>query len=515
MRRSFSNSIPKRSQDFQNTALLQDSTDLTITASDSMPSGSKMWDAAPKGLTTKLIVSIISCAFGSSFQFGFSIGVVNAPASIIKDWLNDSNVRRYDEPLGKDQILLRWSVIVSIFCIGGMIGGMLSGVMAERFGRKGGLLINNILAIFSAILMGMAKMSGFWELLLVGRLLIGVNAGINTGIAPLYLTEISPVHVRGAIGTIHQLVITISILISQILGLSGVLGNSHWDLLFGFAIVPAVFQILTLPFCPESPRYLFLYKEHDERAQRALMLLRDSADVSEELDEMRAEREAMQKEKKVSLKEMFTNRLLRWPLFISFMVMLMQQLSGINAVMYYSTSTFEKAGMDAAGAQGATLAMGTINVLMTFVSMVLVDKAGRRTLLLTGEIGMIVFTILLTIMLNNVQNGTVFAVSATVSVILFVVMFATGPGSIPWFYVTELFTQGPRGTATAVAVVTNWAANWVVAVMFENLQEMIGPYVFLIFTTLLVFFSIFTWKYLPETKGKTIEEIQAEMKQNM
>lgn len=201
---------------------------------------------------------------------------------------------------------------------------------------------------------------------------------------------------RGAVGTIHQLVVTISILVSQVLGMHGLLGNAeHWDLLFGLALVPAVFQILTLPFCPESPRYLFLYKDREEHAHRALMVLRRSGDVSDELDEMRAEKEQMAAETNPGIGKMLTTRALRWPLIISIVMMMSQQLSGINAVIYYSTSTFRSAGMTESSAQLATLCMGTINVLMTFVSMVLVDRAGRRTLHMIGLGGMAVDTIVL------------------------------------------------------------------------------------------------------------------------
>lgn len=142
-------------------------------------------------------------------------------------------------------------------------------MVADRFGRKGGLLINNILVILTVVFEGASKSAGSYEMLIVGRFLIGINSGLNAGLAPMYLAEISPVHLRGAVGTVYQLVITISILTSQVLGLGKILGTAtQWPLLFSLTIVPAIFQIATLPICPESPKYLLLSKGKDLKAQK-------------------------------------------------------------------------------------------------------------------------------------------------------------------------------------------------------------------------------------------------------
>lgn len=143
------------------------------------------------------------------------------------------------------------------------------GWAADRFGRKGGLLLNNILVLLTVIFEGSAKAAKSYEMVIVGRFLIGINSGLNAGLAPMYLAEISPVHLRGAVGTVYQLVITISILVSQILGLEQVLGTANqWPLLLCLTIVPAFFQMCTLPLCPESPKYLLLNRGKDMDAQR-------------------------------------------------------------------------------------------------------------------------------------------------------------------------------------------------------------------------------------------------------
>ena len=252
----------------------------------------------------------------------------------------------------------------------------------------------------SGVFMFVAKYVGSWEMLIIGRLLIGVNSGLNAGLAPMYLTEISPTALRGAVGTVYQLIITISILLSQILGMNVVLGNdAGWPFLFGLTVVPGVLQLITLPFCPESPKYLLLDKNDEQKANDSLTWLRGTNDVASEMDEMKAEHEAMKALPKATFKEMLTNPALRSPLIIAVMMMLAQQLSGINAAIFFSTKIFTEAGLDETQAQSATLGMGAMNVAMTFVSLVLIEKAGRKTLMITGLSVMVVTTTMLLICL--------------------------------------------------------------------------------------------------------------------
>ena len=205
------------------------------------------------------------------------------------------------------------------------------------------------------------------------------------------------------------------------------------------------------------------------------------------MDEMKQEQESMKLVPKVTLKEMIINSSLRKPLIIAMMMMLAQQLSGINCAIFYSTDIFDKAGLNEQESQGATLGMGSMNVLMTVVSLILIEKAGRKTLMLVGLSAMLVMTTLLLASLltyvsilnrrcrseiSCISQASVPAMSylAIVAVILFVVGFATGPGSIPWFFVTELFAQSGRPTATSIAVTVNWSANFLVGLAFVPLQ---------------------------------------------
>ncbi|XP_002416267.2 solute carrier family 2, facilitated glucose transporter member 1 isoform X1 [Ixodes scapularis] len=466
------------------------------------------------GLTRHLVFAIAAAALGSAFQHGYNTGVVNAPQLLVEEFINDTYNHRFEESAGEGTVRFIFSIFVAIFCVGGMIGGLLTAFVAERFGRKGGLLLNNINVLLAAVLMGSSKAARSYEMLILGRFFVGLNSGLNAGLAPMYLTEISPLHLRGAVGTIYQLVVTVSILASQILGMPSVLGTTdRWPYLFAMTIVPSVFMLATLPLCPESPKYVLINQGRDVAAQQALTWLRGTIEVHDEMDEMRAEYEAIKLVPRVTLYEMMHNLTLRIPLVISIMVMLSQQLSGINAAIFFSTDIFRSAGLTPDVAMQATLGMGAVNVLMTLVSLVLVERAGRRTLHLVGLGGMAVITVILTLCLALQESVPWLSYVSIVAVIGFVVMFATGPGSIPWFLVGELFGQGARPLATSIAVGVNWSANFVVGVGFLPLTGVLYHYTFLIFTALLLFFWVFTYYFVPETKNKSVEEISALFRQ--
>ncbi|KAL0858483.1 hypothetical protein ABMA27_012351 [Loxostege sticticalis] len=470
-------------------------------------------------MNLRLAFAIVSSACWSAFQHGYHTGVMNTPQEIMSKWLQKEALTGTNTTLevasDDPKVTTVWSIIVSIYCVGGMIGGVITGYVADRFGRKKGLLLNNIFVFIGAILEGGSKFANSAEMLIIGRLVIGINNGLNAGLAPMYLAEISPVSLRGSIGTVYQLVITITILLSQVLGLSSVLGTeSGWPWLLALSVIPGVIQCATLPLCPESPKYLLLNKGQELQAQRALNWLRGDVAVHGEMEEMHQEAEKNKVSKKVTLRELFGNRQLRQPLLIAMVVMIAQQLSGINAVIFYSTDIFNKANLNDEQAQYATLGMGAMNVVMTVISLFLVEIAGRKTLLLTGFSGMFVTTILLCV--SNMYTHIVWVSYVCIAlVILFVVMFAVGPGSIPWFLVTELFNQSSRPAASSVAVTVNWAANFIVGLSFLPVSLALGSYVFIIFAVLQLLFILFILFKVPETKNKTIEEITAMFRQQM
>ncbi|XP_058837755.1 glucose transporter type 1 isoform X16 [Topomyia yanbarensis] len=469
-----------------------------------------------KGLTFFLTYAIFAAVLGM-LQFGYNTGVINAPEVNIENFMKDVYKDRYGEDISEEFIQQLYSVAVSIFAIGGMLGGFSGGWMANRFGRKGGLLLNNVLGISGACLMGFTKMSHSYEILFLGRFIIGVNCGLNTSLVPMYISEIAPLNLRGGLGTVNQLAVTVGLLLSQVLGIEQILGtNDGWPVLLGLAICPAVLQLLLLPICPESPRYLLITKQWEEEARKALRRLRASNQVEEDIEEMRAEERAQQSESSISTLELICSPTLRAPLIIGIVMQLSQQFSGINAVFYYSTSLFMSSGLTEESAKFATIGIGAIMVVMTLVSIPLMDRTGRRTLHLYGLGGMFIFSIFITIsflikeFFGYVQEMIDWmSYLSVVSTLGFVVFFAVGPGSIPWMITAELFSQGPRPSAMAIAVLVNWMANFVVGIGFPSLKTALENYTFLPFSVFLAIFWIFTYKKVPETKNKTFEEILA------
>lgn len=230
---------------------------------------------------------------------------------------------------------------MSAFLVGGMIGGLSGGWLANKVGRKRGLLYAQALSLSGAILSGCSKPAASYEMLIIGRLLIGIACGFFTGLVPLYITEVAPVHLRGGMGTFNQLAVTTGIFLSMILGLNSVLGSAeNWPVLVSLTAIPACIQTLLLFLLPESPRFLILDRKDYEGGKQALAKLRASdADIDEEMSEIQAESNN-DSTGSLSVWQLLTSSNLRLALFVTICVHLSQQLSGITAIFYYSTKFF-------------------------------------------------------------------------------------------------------------------------------------------------------------------------------
>lgn len=468
-------------------------------------------DSSGKKVTVQLMLAVGTAVIGS-LQFGYNTGVINAPQKIIEMFLNETWFDRYSEPITKTSLTTLWSISVSIFSVGGIFGSFSVGLFVNRFGRKRSMLFANGLALIAAALMGFSKMGSSWEMLIIGRFVVGLYSGLSTGFVPMYVGEVAPTALRGALGTLHQLGIVVGILMAQVFGMEPLMGNaSLWPFLLGFTFIPAVLQCILLPFCPESPRYLLINKNEENKAKNVLKKLRGTSDVSSDMQEMKEESRQMMRERKVTILELFRSPLYRQPILIAIMLQLSQQLSGINAVFYYSTSIFEKAGV--AQPVYATIGAGVVNTAFTVVSLFVVERAGRRSLHLLGLLGMAGSAVLMTIALALLDQMKWMSYVSIVAIFSFVAFFEIGPGPIPWFIVAELFSQGPRPSAFAVAGFSNWTANFIVGMCFQYVLDLCGPYVFVIFTVLLLSFFIFTYFKVPETKGRTFDEISAGFRQ--
>ncbi|XP_046364522.1 glucose transporter type 1-like [Haliotis rufescens] len=465
-------------------------------------------------LTLRLVVAICGAAMGS-LQFGYNTGVINAPEARIKEFMNATVMSRDGQEMDVDTQTNLFAVLVAAFAIGGAVGGLLAGLWADYFGRKNGSLINAVIGIGAAALLYFSRMTASYEMIIVGRLVVGFNCGLYTALAPIYLSEIASVNIRGALGVLHQLFVVSGLLISQILGFPEIFGNNQsWHVLLGLTALPCVLQLVVMPFCPETPRYLLITQGRELDARKVLESLRGGGDVGGEIAEMKKEAEQAMGDAKISAIMFVQERSLRMPLIISIVMHLSQQLSGINVIFYYSGNLFKGAGLDESTATHATSGVGAIMVAMTLVTIPLMDRVGRRSLHLIGLGGMIVSSILITVCLSLLDRVEWCNGASVAMALMFVVFFALGPGSIPWLIVAELFSQGARSSAISVSVLVNWVANFCVGYGFPHMQKGLMSFSFLPFTVLLVLFWIFLVMFLPETKGRTIEEISSEWKQD-
>ncbi|XP_049557737.1 solute carrier family 2, facilitated glucose transporter member 4 isoform X1 [Orcinus orca] len=431
--------------------------------------GSEDGEHPQQRVTGTLVLAVFSAVLGS-LQFGYNIGVINAPQKVIEQSYNETWLGRQG-PEGPGSIppgtlTMLWALSVAIFSVGGMISSFLIGVISQWLGRKRAMLFNNALAVLGGALMGLAKAAASYELLILGRFLIGAYSGLTSGLVPMYVGEIAPTHLRGALGTLNQLAIVTGILIAQVLGLESILGTATlWPLLLGITMLPALLQLVLLPFCPESPRYLYIIRNLEGPARKSLKRLTGWADVSEELAELKEEKRKLEHERPLSLLQLLGSHIHRQPLVIAIVLQLSQQLSGINAVFYYSTSIFETAGVGQPAY--ATIGAGVVNTVFTLVSVFLVERAGRRTLQLLGLAGMCGCAILMTVALLLLERVPAMSYVSIVAIFGFVAFFEIGPGPIPWFIVAELFSQGPRPAAMAVAGFSNWTCNFIIGMGFQ------------------------------------------------
>lgn len=454
-------------------------------------------------ITGALIYAVFAAVLGM-LQFGFNTGVINAPRGFIEAFIRET----YD--LEESSASLLFSVAVGIFAIGGMVGCPLASWLAEKRGRKDALLINAGCGVIGAAFMGFSKVAYSVEMLIIGRFLIGINCGFATTVSPTYVSEVAPIRLRGAFGTVNQLAVALGLVGSQILGIDMLLGSDNgWPWLLGLSVIPSAVQCVMLPLAPESPRYLLLALRDEEKARENLTKIRGTSEIDDEINDMHAEDRAERQQEKFTIKELFKSQPLRTPLIIGIVMHLSQQLGGINAVLYYSTSIFIGAGLTEEDARLASIGVGSILFIMALVSIPLIDRLGRRTLQLVGLGGMTVFSILMTVAFFTYNNNKTMAVFAVIFTLLYVGFFGVGPSSIPWMIMSELFGQGARSAAVSVGALINWFANFIVGLTFIPMSSALGNYVFIPYTVLLILFYIFTYFKMPETKNRTIEEVTA------
>ncbi|KAF6771423.1 hypothetical protein AHF37_09774 [Paragonimus kellicotti] len=377
----------------------------------------------------------------TSFQFGYHTGVINAPQLLISDFIKNVTRDRYGS-VDDAYVTTITSLCVSSFLFGGMVGALLSGLFANKFGRKKSiLLLSGPCAVGSIMVMVSHSVNSF-EIIIIGRVLIGFACGAYTGIGPTYMTEVAPCSIRGAAAVLNQLVIVTSLVASQIFGLRELMGTERlWPYLLGrlalrrstaslgLNLIPCVFGFICLLSCPESPRYLYLVKNDQLAAREALQRLRGPSDEIE-IDLEGYEKESEVKTEKVALLDLWKVRHLRLGLLVAVVAQMGQQLSGINGILYYSVKLFKANGLTDDQATYNTIGLGGVLLLVTIISIFIIDRVGRRALLIGGLTDAFFCLIVFTLSMIGKQLGNVNwpIYPAIISVYLFICGFAIGPG---------------------------------------------------------------------------------------
>ncbi|HCR37090.1 MAG TPA: MFS transporter [Opitutae bacterium] len=445
-------------------------------------------------LRTYLIGSVAAIA---GLLFGFDTGVISGAQTFIFETFGiHGNDVRTNALKG---------FVVAVVPLGAFFGALMSGFCAQALGRRKSLLYTALIFVVGTLTTALAL---HIDWVIFGRLLMGIAIGISAMIAPMYLSEISPPDVRGAIIFLFQLAITLGLLGSFTANLVFVQWipdhEMNWRWMFGVGIVPSAILFLGMLKMPYSPRWLVL-KKRDQEAEATLKKLLGKEDIHTELDEIH---ESVTREGG-SLKDLFSGKL--FPLLaMAFALFVFQQLSGINAIMYYGPAVFAEAGLGETGKFLAQVLMGTVNVVMTVVGVWVVDKCGRRPLLFIGFTGMIACLTTIGSLLqttNGVHGASTYG--AIASILFFIGFFAISLGGVPYIIMSEVFPLKVRASGMAIASCANWAFNMLVSETFDILRSTLGMgNTFFLYAGCTIVGLLFAWRFVPETKNRPLEEIE-------
>lgn len=420
--------------------------------------------------------------------YGYDMGVISGALLFIKD---DIPLNSFTEGL-----------VVASMLIGAIFGSGASGPMSDRLGRRRVVFIIAIIYIVGALILALAPSM---PVLVIGRLVIGLAVGGSTAIVPVYLSEMAPTEQRGSLSSLNQLMITIGILSSYLINYAFT-PIEGWRWMLGLAVLPSLILLIGVAFMPESPRWLLEHKS--EKAARDVMKLTfKESEIDKEIADMKEINAISESTWKV-LKSPW----LRPTLIIGSVFALLQQIIGINAIIYYAPTIFSKAGLGNATSILGTVGIGTVNVLITIVAIMIIDKIDRKRLLVIGNIGMVASLLIMAILIwtMGIQSSAWIMVACLT---LFIIFFGFTWGPVLWVILPELFPMRARGAATGIAALVLSIGSLLVAQFFPILTEVLAvEQVFLIFAAIGVCALIFVIKYLPETRGRSLEEIEADLR---
>src|SRR5579862_1598024 len=393
-------------------------------------------------------------------------------------------------------------VIVSGVLVGAAIGALGGGRLADLYGRRRLLIAAAVIFAIGAIICAAASSPA---VLIIGRIIVGLGIGLSSGTVPVYISEVSPPAARGWTVSIFQLAITVGILLAYVVDYAFA-AIQGWRWMLGLAVVPAAIFAIGMILLPESPRWL-VKNGHRDAARKVLGRIRTPAGADAELKDIEAS--IQHSEERGRLSDLL-HPSLRAALVVGIGLAILQQITGINTVIYYAPLIIQSAGIpSASGAILATAGIGVVNVLMTIVSMWLIDRAGRRPLLLTGIAGMIVTLFALGYAFHAPMHGGSLATVAVICMMLYVASFAISLGPIFWLLIAEIYPTTVRSSAEGLSATFNWGANLLVSLTFLTLLEAMGASrTFWLYGVFAIGAWIFSYYLVPETKGRTLEEIE-------
>jgi sugar porter (SP) family MFS transporter len=434
--------------------------------------------------------------------FGFDTGVISGAFLYIQDAFAMSSFVE--------------SVVVSGALAGAAVGAAIGGRLADRWGRRRLILVGGGVFFVGSLLMAVAPTV---EVLILGRLIDGVAIGFASIVGPLYISEISPPEIRGSLVSLNQLAITSGILVSYFVNYAfadgallelaqSVVPAANWRWMLGAGMVPALVLIGAMLFMPESPRWLVERGREDDA--RAVLARTREEEVESEL----AEIEETAEKQDGSLRDLL-QPWLRPVLVVGVGLAVFQQVTGINTVIYYAPTVLESTGFGDTASVLATVGVGVVNVGMTVVAVLLMDRLGRRPLLLTGLVGMMLALLGLGAAFFLPGLSGVVGWIALACLMLYVAFFAIGLGPVFWLMISEIYPLQVRGTAMGVVTVVNWVANLLVALTFLGLIDFAGQSgTFWLYAGLSLAALLFTYFLVPETKGRSLEEIERDLRQS-
>jgi SP family facilitated glucose transporter-like MFS transporter 1 len=446
-------------------------------------------------ITIWLLFAVFTIVLGS-FSFGFVVGVLNSPEEAIRK----CNTTMSDEffPPCVQMGDVEWTAAIVMFPVGALFGSLGAGPVSDRIGRKWGLFIGHCVVIVAAFIMSF--LSHFISFL-IARLMIGFGIGILSVVIPLYLSEVAPANLKGAIGAVNTLFNTTGIFITQILGIF-LSWQPGWRVLLAMQAIPSLLACGLLYYTPNSPMWL-IQKGRDSEAEFMLKRLRKSENVSVEMDEFLKSRPVQTGEKKGWFS--FWRKSLTRPLIAGIGLHISQQFSGINVVFFYSTSIFYSAGIQSASI--VTAATGVVTIISNLISMYFVERFGRRMLLFIGTIiQFLSFTVLAICFIAQEYSPKVFGILSVIAVLTYLAGFSLALGPITWLMLGELFPSDVKGLFSGICSSVNWICTAFIVLTFPVMRDILGKYTFLPYVGCLLVILVFLFFLVPETRGKNPDD---------